>query len=755
MNNQYRLTLDVPIQFAVERGMNITRHCSDFSAGIASNGGCYRCPLTGVVMLQPSTLTDAWTRGLQPLGNFRVQDDVQYWNTAKRADAAEFLTNSRNPTDPSISNLLSIYDLTILNALDAEDIMVWAAQSQFLLDQDESFTIHYNSISDNFTRKNNWFCVQWDNIGVHFSQTGLVRVYKFDRSDLTAAPTQIDEFQIASPSELHGKDGFFWFLPIPGIGLVIQHSSTPQQAMLRASSSQQTTTRGHLVPWPYFTAGGINRMFESSVLSIAIHPLKFYMLGIERVTFSTSGTYLDAPLAPDYQPSLSPSTTPTVLLTLEQNVSTSLLNQDGTGAWTLGTDIGGRVLSTLATDDNKHTPFLFGYDVNFQPLLATRDTTPYSITSKTIAGVGRITELDYTEDEGGTFEGTVHLDVTDANIIAICERGDASFLLEISSDNGVTWFVVNGGLAKNFRNEYRSDNGGFLLQSSFSIHCMREHLRETHALRTGALDGKTMAAAINIILTCSGFAAITSFPTDVNNKVIPQPTDGKGFRWESREGEDCSDYLDVMMLFLRSQNVEYRARFDWPTFAWVIELKPRDIVNFWTLSPSSADVDVSARTWRYQRASFEVEPPEGNVVMLQGNSTRGGTVVSTIGDTVNIRVGPMKNFDSISNPSSPDYLGREKTIVYDCSPLADTPEMQRFLLRIFAVVSKHHGLVRDCVLQTAQPLITPATMVRFQKQSGVALADVWVKRRTTKMHDTISSMTLEMDTVWEGPIPRS
>lgn len=755
MDNQYRLTLDNPIQFAVERGQNISRHCSDFSAGLASGGGCYRCPLTGVVMLQPSTLTDAWTRGLQPLGNFRVQEDVQYWNSAKRADDAQFLTNTRNPADASISNLLNIYDLTQLNVLDAEDIMVWAAQSNFFLDQDESFTIHYHSIADQFSRKNNWFAVQFDNIGIHFSQTGLCRVFKYERSNLTAAVTQVDEFQLCSPSELHGRDGFIWFMPIPGLGLVIQHSSTPQSALLRASSSQQSTTRGHLVPWPYYTAGGINRMFETSVLNIAIHPLHFYMIGVERVTFSTSGTYLDAPIAPDYKPSLSPTTTPTVLLTLEQNISTSLKNQNGTDAWTVGTDIGGRLLSTLTTSDNKHTPFLFGYDVKFEPILATRATTPYSITSKTIPGVGRITDLDYTDDDAGTFEGTVHLDVTDPNIIGICERGDASFLMENSTDNGVSWQTINGGLAKNFRNEYRSDKGGFMLQTSFSIHDMRERLREVHALRTGALDGKKMSDAINTILTCSGFASITVFPSDVNNKVIPLPTDGKGFRWESRQGEDCSDYLDVIMLFLRSQNVEYRARFDWPTFAWVIEKKPRDIVNYWTLSPSSSDVNAGARVWRYQRASYEVEPPEGNVVMLQGSSTRSETVVSTIGDTINVRVGPLKNQDSISNPLSPDYLGREKTIVYDCSPLADTPEMQLMLLRIFAVVSRHHGLVRDCVLQTAQPLITPSTMIKFQKESGALLADVWVKRRNTKHHDTITSMTLEMDTVWESPIPRS
>lgn len=768
---QYRLTLDIPLTSPVESGFTYTRHCSDFSPGFIASSGTYRCPVTGVVMLQPSTHTDGWKSNLQSLTQFQVQNNYPYWATAKRESLTQFFTNSYNPANPKLIDILvGAAGLTVLNTADANDKMVWAAQSTYLMAADESFTIHYNSIVDHFTRKNNWFAVQWDNIGVHFNQSGLCRVYKYDRSNMAAAPVQTDEFQIAAPSELHGKDGYFWFMPIPTLGLVIQHSSTPQLSSIHSSSSQQSTSRGHLIPWDSISVGTDPQhqyysLFQASPLALAIHPDYYFMFGIERVTFAPSGTYLDAPFAPSYKPTGTPLLTAVPLSSLKNTITASLFNQAGAGAWVSGTDISGRVSSTLTTDDTKYTPFLFWHQVVFTPNLITRTTVPYQITSQSVAGVGRITGLEYTEDELNNFEGTVELDVTDPNIIKIAERGDSTFLLESSSDKGVSWQIVNGGLAKNWINSYKSDLGGLLLQTSFSIHDMREQLREMRSIQAGALDGKTLSQAINSLLTAAGFAPLGTLPAGVktilDKTTIPFPTDGKGSRFDCRRGEDASEYLETLLLFLRAQNVEYRMRFDWPTFTWVIEKKPRNVNNYWTLSPSSADVNVGQRVWRYKSAKFEIEPPEGNSVMIVGGSTRGETAIPTQGDFVNVHVGPMVNSKSIYDITSSDYLGRIKSVVFDVYPLADTGELKKMLARLFAVVSVHHGMVRNCELQAAQPLITPATRVVVQKKSGVGVIDGWVKRRTTKFlastinDNALMSMSLEIDTVWEGSIPRS
>lgn len=767
----YRMVLDLPTDFAVETAQTFSRHNSDFAPLSDSFTNTYRCPVTGVVMLQPSLQSDDWRTGLVNRHDWRLSD--ANWQSVQRSlDQAIMLTTAL-PTASRTSSPGSLIEIDVDAAIIAiassylYDELRWAAETNFIIQADESFAIHYNSINDGFTRKKNWLAVQWDNIGLHFSPQGRCTVYQYDRQNMAATPVMVDSFELFSPTEVHGKDGYFWFLPIPTLGLVVQHSTTPQQSFVQSSSSQKATSRGRLIPWPSYDVGNeTGRMFEASPVRLAINPYQDYVLNMNRVTFAGTGSYLDAPFSLNQESTQTPTAYPIPLATWKQNIVGGLFNGKGNFAFTPGVDNSARMMSYLQTDDTRYTPFLFGYEATWPCLFATRNTTPYTLYSRAFLGDGgnRILSLSYTEDECGTVEGEAELFLSDTDLMAIAERGDATFRLDYTlSDDPYTslteadWVTVTGGLAKKWKNQYTSDGGGFYLKTTCSLHDMRELLHEGNAIRTGALDGKTIAEGINRILTSRGFAAITSFPTSAVNKVIPTPTDGKGWRFEGREGDNMSDYLDILLLFLRTQTTEYRARFDWPTYGWVIEKKPRDTVNFWTFSPKRSDTSVSGKVTHYRHAMFEPEPPEGNVVLVEGMLARSNTFIRIAGEVDNARVtvGPYVNFDSTSNPASQDYLGRRVPVTYELYPMSDADEMQLWLLRIAKIVTVHHGLCHDLYQEVAQMEVMPATRVKVQKKSGTNLIDGWVKQRTIHHQDRQVSATYQIDTVWEGKIARS
>ena len=238
---QWRLTLDDPIDFAVKPGFTRSQHCADFRVDKITPVSTFRDPQTGIVMLSPSFLSPEFHEDFQGLSQWTVQ--AGFWAEHRRAvdqngNKAKVLgTILAAGRDPTLIRLLISPAIVAVLSEQVGDEMLWAAQSKFTLGADASFVLHYHSLNDEMLRCRNWFCVQWGGIGLHFDSTGVIRAFTYPGGDNTQVPVLAEQFELANAGELHNRDGYFWFLPIPGVGLMIYHSLAGQ--FLRDAGQQR------------------------------------------------------------------------------------------------------------------------------------------------------------------------------------------------------------------------------------------------------------------------------------------------------------------------------------------------------------------------------------------------------------------------------------------------------------------------------------------------------------------------------------
>lgn len=755
---EWRLSLDVPYAFATEPGVQITRHPADFRPQSDSFTNTYREPVTGAVILRPSFLSQSWFQDTWAISNFRYTNQPGYIQAIQRAidNVAFFTTGTPAGQSPTGVSIDAQPYLPIINE-SAKDTLNWIVETNFTIAADASFVWYMQAINDELGRDENWFAVQWDNVLLHFNGQGHVRVYQYaDRTNLAAPPTLVDQFDIASPSELYNKLNFFWFLPMPGLGLLVQHGLMSQSLLTIASSANVSSVRGHLIPGTGTAMpNGVGRLFEASQVRLAVNPYGAHTMGMQSVSFPSSGTYADAAIDPGYQPSTSPVAVQALFLeTQEQGVTAQLKKTDLSGAWSAATDRQGRVVCTLATDNPAYTPFLFGYGVAWNPIFTTRDTTPVTLSS--VSGpniVDKLERFEYTVNEKGVFEGTASLILGSDAAIAIADRGDSTFLLEVSSDNGSTWSTINGGFAKRFISRPVVSQDVWCYRTTCTLYDLRVRFRETHQLAYGALDGLTIAQANDNLLQVNGFAPIgaANYPNQANNTTFPRPPDGQNWRFMPREGDQNDEMIDILMFFLRSQGQEYIEYYDWTNQTWRVTAKPHDSSSgaTWILSPYAGDANAGSKIWYYGiDADFEPEPPEANVILAEG-------LAGTGPHAQRFPVDPIVNNDSISNTSSPDYLGRVLIAKYVISGLQDSGRLAKAGLAIRDAVSHRRQRARQVPIPSIQLNLVPNTHVLLKDIFGNTKIDGWIKRSTVIVEGPyLQHMSLELDSVWEGDIPR-
>lgn len=752
---QWRITLDPVYNFAVEPGCTISRHCTEFSPdgniGIDNASVIpYRCPVTKIVMLQPSILSPDWTAGL------RNEDDFGFfgneWHNAYRTESnATFLGSIQTTGTPSLTAYpLVTTDLTgVINAIgtSAKDTLYWVLQSNFSLATDESWALHYNSITDDMTNNNHWIYVQWGNIGIHLSPTGYLRCYKYTNG-LSSPPTQIFHGGIGDTGGYHGVDGFFWFLPIPGVGLVVRHGNLQQSATNNPSSVSSNWSRGILIKSDliggHIDSSGFNHLIDASAINIAVNPFSQYMLGVEEVTWNnTGGFFRDGNVETNYIPSNFPSvSTPLMLNTMQQSgsihVPAPVNNQQN-------------IYVTLQTTDVRFTPFLFGYLVQWLRVFAPRNTTPVIIPMRPNNSGCKMVAMEYSETDCSVFEGKITImGKISSDAFRIAKRGDAAFLLEKSLD-GTTWSTVFGGLAKHFEIDILDPSGGVdYFNASFNIMDMRENMREQHILRTGVLDGKTITQAINTLFESCGQPPLTigNYPSDMDRVVIPQPKDASGWRFEIRQGEDASEALDVLLMLMRSQNTEYKARWDWSLGYWIIESKPYNPNSPWSFYRKTGLKNENSLYWYYSHLQITPEPPEANTVQAAGL-----TAAKTNQYQNQMYTQPLKNYPSFTDPASDDYLGRMILDVVQFSPSPDMGTLTLYAQRVFDAVSHKHGMATLNTPNTSFAMTPGVRIICYASDGTTVLFDGWVKKKTIILKDDQESMMLNLDTVWTGELP--
>lgn len=745
---QWRLTLDTPYDFALEQGSLKSYHSSDFRREANSHSNTWRDPVTGLVMLRPNFFDKSLYTDFKDLTNFRANTDR--WAQAKKAQdlISAFTTKNTAGADPA---LIEISVAVAIVAITANQ-MKWCLESKFYLEVDEGFSVELNGLSDEMQRDEDWFCVQWDNILVHFSCAGLMRVYKWAaRTNLTIAPTLVYEREFAQVSQILHKHCHFRFIPIPSRGLMLHLSHVPPENGVVASNAGVGAKQGILIPWDSYEHGGgdgISHLFERSPVRIGFNPYKHSVVGYQALRFAASGTYLDAVRDPGYKPSLAPNVvSPQVLPTIKQTATGALRNETDTADWTNGTDQRYRFKMSLTTDDTRYTPFVTGYGAFWNPVNATRNTTPL-ILSNTAIGTDTFQTLEFTQDCMGRFEGKFTALFSSTAAVKIAERGDATFLLENRATSGDAWTTVEGGFAVDWTINRNYASGQSYYEVTACLRDMYHRFEETHKANVeSAFDTLTVAQSLNNVFLSSGFPALASVPAFANYVKVPGQVGNQQWSHAPHLGDSSDRTIKNLLLFLRRQNSEWRIRWDWANKTWILEQRARDAANYWSLKPRRSDQNAASKVWAYgDDCHIIVEPPEANVTIALGM-----TVVAPSG--YRVKSGVLTNTDSLTNVNSVDYLGRVKLAEVVFNPITETKKLDNINRMLFAGVAYRRMYCEEINIPQYQASLVANTAVKVYDEGGNVRLDGWITKVTTHvdMNDK-ETMSLAVDSIWDSPL---
>lgn len=786
---QFRLKFDVPHSFAVEPGYVRATHCHDFREEKGSFAGTWRDPLTGVLMLRPSFVSNKittsaywkpltqWTYdplfwrqvydGLDPAINDGV---ARFWASINPRSGGSYTPFSGNAVHAAV---VSTTALVSLAGVIASDVLYWAHESTFEIAQDEGFVWYYRAISKGNMILKNWFAVQFADWLFHFSLQGEVKVYHYG-VDMTIEPELYDAFEIASYSDIVGQDGYFVFLPIPGRGLALYHTHSPQNFGTQASSANSLAKRGQLVKIIRFDGSDKLTIHAGGKVRIAINgglTLMGYKFAYHAIRYDTFGTsYFTGELFdPQFPLSNQPGNVEAIeIITSRTGSATvaiaSLRNADDTLDWVAPTDRQGRVRLGLLTGDPVYTPFILGTYVAWSPVLVLRNTTPVIVPYD---------KLEFSESDNGQVEGRVDFSTgATPALTAIVARADTTWQIERCDNPNLpeesrVWTILCGGLAQmqGEAQAFLEDHGRSRIVATFTLWGMERRFDEITQIFDSAFDGNTIGIAINNVLIGGGFAPIIPLPAETLAVSLPGVPAGQHWRYAPRKGDSGAKILKALLMFLRSQWVEWRMRYVWQAGEWVAEKKPRDTSTLWTLTPFEDEVDLTQRKLLIGDGSspfkFSVSTPEGNVVQAFGltdPNNEGKRVPGT----------PLLNRGSLYDPSSPDYLGRLKTIYPLFAPINDVTEINRMSRRVYdaachrevRLVALSGDYIKDMVLP-AQAVVRWADEVGNRAYFAIGpdytseaeQRTGWIRQRTTVIDaDCHISCLYSVSSQWEGPI---
>lgn len=762
MPSAWRLRLDVPYDFPVEQGYVRATHCHNFRPGPGGMDGCWRCPVTGVVMLEPSFLNENFYDGASwwPLTSWT--HDVDYWQSIWRdpslaAGTANFFSSVRPPTVGLINQLVDIntWTLTFVSGL-TNDAMKWVLASTETLSRDESFVVHVRTLADEHHRYHNWFAVKFGRIGLAFRHNGIVRAYEYGDDD-TLEPTLIDEFQIATAGELANKEHQFAFIPMPGIGLVVYYLSASPHSKTRSSSALSGVSRGHVVRYSAIPDGaGAYYLHDGGEVLLGMGGWtvgKQMSFGFHRIRFAASGGFTDAVFDPGFKPTTDPDAADAIRVPNGRGtLFATLRNAKDDADWAAGTDRQGRMNFAMSTADSKYTPMLYGSYVRWLPVRATRDTT--------VVDPEGVNALEFTEDDQGRFEGRADVRMETAAQRKIVERGDTTFVIERCDDPAAetpVWVTQSGGFAR-VQPGARFRASGY--DATLELHGMEARFDEVTQVLDTAFDGVTPGDSINVVLTACGFTPIDAgdMPAAATAFAFPTVSDTQEWKLGPQAGDHGSDIIYALLLFLRKQNQEFILRHDWDLGYHVLELRPKvdDEEYTWLLTAYCDEKDVDALTIPIggpDGVLYELTPipPEANLVQPYGIDSANSSDASRVPGT------PLVNVASLGDPDSLDYLGRVVAVYPFFAPVADVPTINVMGRRVFEAISRHRAQILVKVDDYYHDL-SPSTHCTIRgpladQTRGTLWASLWVRRRTVRLEKCVlTSVALALDSRWESEV---
>jgi hypothetical protein len=758
-------------------------HCSDLRG---FGQGVYTEPLTGLVRLVPSSTNENWLDKCEPLSSFAKQE--KYWEEIKRAKESVtttskgLLATTSNRPDGYLMDLsqntgsiaLNLNNLAIAVILSdvPGDKLVWALESKFNLFPDEGFSVNVRAITDELRRYKHWFAIQWDNIWISISLSGTVHVARYDRANMAKKPVEVDTFQIGSAGDFCNRDGIFTFIPLPGYGLSMSYSTYGGDNAHYLSSSNAATPVGqHLIKWPGKADTTTSKFvhFRASKWRLALNPMFHHVYGLHRIRYDAKGEgltntntypfgvgrYIADIFDPKYKPTNNPLDVRGLTVpdghgaslgvvgappaTYDGYVAPSLLNGDATLPWQAGVDRQGRVALTLATANPVYSPQVLGTHLVFGPVRNTRNTIPLIIGPCVDNGFDVLHTLTFSEDDQLRFEGHAAVRISSPLGKRICERGDATFQVEASYNNGVSWEIVFGGIAAlDGQVKVKCDSSGIYYLASWTLKDQWERFKETPQTLDTAFDRMNLVEGINTVLLAVGEPPLLNAPASLLTVTIPPVPAGQHWRFGTRPGDTGDTIIKNFLLFARKQWEEWALRYNWAAQGWNLDLKPRDA------SP--------ANSWIFTQFSDEVGP---NVALLLGNGESGhlfefdalppganylqpvGLSSSDVSSAKRVPGAPLRNLASLTDQSSPDFLGRTKLMQAVFAPLSSLDEINKMGRRVYEYAC--HRRITLTVTSRWYTTLSPATHIagiHLASSTGgreYPLTDLWVKRRTVRV----------------------
>jgi hypothetical protein len=802
-NPLYRLVLDPPHNFAVEPGYVRSVHCGDLRG---KGDATYTEPLTGLIRLKPSFLEGNWLNQCEPLSSFTKQE--KYWEEIKRAretvtqsapgllattseHADGYLTVLGQPTGRVSLTLQNLAIATIISDV-AGDQLVWALESKFNLFPDEGFVINVRAVTDELRRYKNWFAVQWDNIKISVSLDGNVRVYEYNRANTSAAPKLKEIFKIGSPGDFANRDGQFAFMPIPGFGLAMYYSTFGGDNVQYLTSANAGTPVGkRLIKWSGKWDATTKKFvhFRSSKWRLAINPMFHHVYGLHRIRYTSKRNEYAPPgngkyLWDIFDPGFKPSSAPVSVLGLTMPdghglslgsgiaynpsdhdgvVSAVVVNTDNTNTFTPGVDRQGRIELTLATFNPVYSPQVLGTHVAFAPLFNVRNTIPVIIDGCKGNGFDVLHSLTFSEDDCGRFEGQASVRISSGLGQRICGRGDATFQVEQSLNEGVDWEVVWGGIAAlSGQVQVKFDSGGIYFLASWTLKDKWERFKEVPQTLDTAFDRMNLVQAINTVLAAAGEPQLSNAPPALEAIVIPPVPAGQNWRFGTRAGDTGDTIIKNFLMFARKQGEEWRLKYDWFNQSWYLDQKPKDPTAGASWVFTQFEDDLAAPRWAEILGNgepghildFDASPPEANYLQPVGLTS------SEPDKATRVPGASLKNLASLTDQNHPDYLGRTKLAQVLFAPLSDLPEINRMGRRAYDVAC--HRLLAPMITSRWYKFLIPGTHIAGvrtldnQGNKHYLMSDLWLKRKIVKVNyldkGTIVEVDYQLSTQWESPL---
>jgi hypothetical protein len=515
-----------------------------------------------------------------------------------------------------------------------------------------------------------------------------------------------------------------------------------------------------------FDAAGLPHITYESAVHIALNPWALARVAVGRVSYGTSGVYVDQPRDLGIPVPTQPITiTPYYIKPPGTSVSAAANNVDGTPY-----DPGShryRAQLTLTTTNNWLTPFVTGYTAYKPSVQTTRNTTPIVLANVSDDGTAdRLLHLEWSQDERDRFEGRAVTLLQTPAARRIAERADTVFKLEQSPDNA-TWSTLFGGIARKPTLKPFGGAGPWAYIAEWTLQDIWSRFEEVRVLWAPRQDNMPVGDAINQILSTVGFAPISPVPDAVNAVTLPKiMTPDLSWQFAPREGDSLEQMLETLLLFLRAQFVDWKMPYNWDTGQWSIVQRSRDVSAYWTLDPRPGTANANNRVWQYgDDTTLRPEPPEGTTLLLIGRATAMPITntpgVSTGGSTTIAITSKIQN-PAAGNPASLDYAGRNIPVMIPMYPIDDQKQLDVMARRLFDMIM-HRMLVGTVSIPIYQPLLTPGTPVKLLDTTGTPLAvdapngrpaeaDIlWIKRRTVTIdRNNAETEVLELNSIWEA-----